>query len=319
MSSTQGPDGGTSCKSVVPAAESADKPGLAAALSAYASWGLFPILFHLLGSVSPLLVVAHRIVWSFLLVGSILAGRRRLSEVTAALKSRIALRGIVMSALLLSVNWLLFVGAVHSEKVLEASFGYFINPLVSVGIGMALLGERMRPMQLAAVAIAMLGIAVQALALASIPYISLGLALSFGFYGYFRKTVPVGSAAGLFVETLVLLPIALGYIAYSVAADGWGPLAEPATLALLMATGPITSFSLLLFAYGAKRLPLKTIGMLQYIAPSLQFLLAIMAYGEPINQTQLVSFVIIWISLSVYSVDIWRRRTRAPRSPAPLT
>ncbi len=319
MSVTEGPGGGARGSGVAPAADSADKSGLAAALGAYASWGLFPILFHLLGGVSPLLVVAHRIVWSFLLVGSILTGRRRLSEVTAALRSRTALRGIVMSALLLSVNWLLFVGAVHSEKVLEASFGYFINPLVSVGIGMALLGERMRPMQLAAVAIALFGIAVQALALASIPYISLGLALSFGFYGYFRKTVPVGSAAGLFVETLVLLPVALGYMGYSVVTEGWGPLANPATFALLVATGPVTSFSLLLFAYGAKRLPLRTIGMLQYVAPSLQFLLAILAYGEPMNAVQLVSFVIIWISLCIYSVDLVRRRSRPARATTSMS
>lgn len=294
------------------------RKGAAAAIGAYGMWGLFPLLFHLLDAVAPLMVIVHRIVWSFLLVGAILWRGGRLKEVHTALLSPATLRGMIASALLLSVNWLIFVWAVQADKVLEVSFGYFINPLVSVAIGMVLLGERLSRGHAIALAIALVAVAILATGISGVPLVSLGLALSFGFYGYFRKTVAVGSVPGLFVETMVLLPFALGYLVYAIATEGPGPLADPWLFGWLVFTGPATSAALILFAYGSKRMKLATIGMFQYIAPSGHFLLAIFVFGEPLNMVQLVSFALIWISLIVFSADSLRNRPQglSARRPA---
>ena len=293
------------------------RAGGLAAISAYGMWGLFPVLFRLLDAVSPLLVIVHRIIWSFFLVGAILIQRRRLGEVRAALVSPAALRGMIASALLLSVNWLAFVWAVHNEKVLEISFGYFINPLVSVAIGIVLLGERLSRGHAVSLVIALVAVAIMATGIAGLPLISLILAFSFGFYGYFRKTVAVGSAPGLFVETLILFPVAVGYLVFVVVTEGWGAMADPFVFAILVLTGPATSIALILFAYGSKRLKLATIGMFQYIAPSGHFLLAIFAFGEPLNLTQLISFAMIWVSLVVFSADSFINRPHGPARGAP--
>lgn len=286
------------------------RSGVAAALGAYGVWGFFPVLFRALESVDAISVVANRIVWSFLLVGGILWNRKRLGEVRAALTDRASLRGILISAALLAVNWIIFVWAVDTEKVLEVSFGYFINPLVSVAIGMVLLGERLNRWQSVAIAVALVAVAIQAVGLGQFPVVSVTLALSFGFYGYFRKTVNVGSAPGLFVETLVMLPLALAYMGYMFVVQGAGPYADPWLLLLLVLTGPATSGALILFAYGARRLPLSLMGMFQYIAPSLHFIIAVWWFGEPLNMMQLASFGLIWLSLIIYTTDSYRRRPK---------
>lgn len=293
------------------------RAGVGAALSAYGIWGLFPLLFRMLDGVGPITIVANRIVWSFLLVGALLLRGRGFAEVRGVFSSARAVRGLVISAVLLSVNWLTFVWAVETDKVLEVSFGYFINPLVSIGIGMILLSERMNRMQGLAITVAVIAVGVQALGLSGVPVVSLTLAFTFGFYGYFRKTVPAGSAAGLFIETLVLLPLALGYLAFTLLTEGPGPYGDPWLVFWLLMTGPATSGALLLFAYGARRLPLSMMGMFQYIAPSMHFLLAIFIFGEPLNGTQLFSFVLIWLSLIIYSADGWRRRPRRSKTPPP--
>jgi len=283
--------------------------GVVAALGSYGTWGFFPILFRALDGINPLTVVAHRVIWSFVLVGAILAGRGRLGEVKAVFSSWASARGILISSTLLAANWLIFVWAVDSEKVLEVSFGYFINPLISVAIGVVLLGERMNRIQWISISMAAVAIGIQAVGLSGLPYVSLSLALLFGFYGYFRKTVNVGSAAGLFVETLVLLPVALAYLAYTFVVGGLGPHGNPMSMGLLILTGPATSWALILFVYAARRLPLSTMGMFQYIAPSLHFFLAIWLFGEALNLVQLLSFALIWVSLAVYSYDSFRRRS----------
>lgn len=288
------------------------RSGGLAALGAYGMWGLFPLIFRLLDAVSPLAVIAHRIVWSFLLVGAILWRGGRFKEVREALSRPETMRGMVASALLLSVNWLVFVWAVHNDRVLEVSFGYFINPLVSVAIGMVLLRERLSRGHAVALAIALAAVAIMATGISGLPLVSLTLAFTFGFYGYFRKTVSVGSAPGLFVETLVLLPLALGYLVFSLVTEGPGPWADPWLLGWLIFTGPATSAALILFAYASKRLKLATLGMFQYIAPSGHFLLAIFAFGEPLNMTQLISFAMIWVSLAVFSLDSLRNRSKKP-------
>lgn len=289
--------------------------GALAALGAYGMWGLFPLLFRLLDAVEPLMIIVHRIVWSFVLVGAMLWQRKRLGEVSAALFDTKTMRSMVISALLLSANWLIFVWAVHNEQVLEISFGYYINPLVSVAIGMALLGERLSRGHTLALVIALVAVGILATGISGLPLVSLGLALSFGFYGYFRKTAAVGSVPGLFVETMVLLPVALGYLIYSILTEGPGALADLWLLGWLVFTGPATSIALILFAYGSKRLKLATIGMFQYLAPSGHFMLAIFVFGEPMNVNQLVSFALIWLSLAVFSADslMHARHARLPR------
>ncbi len=284
--------------------------GVFAALGAYGVWGFFPVLFRALESVNPVAVVANRIVWSFFLVGAILWQRGRMPEVRATLSDWPTMRGVLLSSLLLAINWLVFVWAVDMGRVLEVSFGYFINPLVSVAIGMVLLGERLNRWQTLAIAVALIAVAIQAAGLGQFPLVSVTLALSFGFYGYIRKTVSVGSAPGLFVETLVMLPLAAGYILYTLMTEGSGPYADLWLLFLLVLTGPATSGALILFAYAARRLPLSLIGMFQYIAPSLHFVIAIWWFGEPLNLIQLLSFALIWVSLAIYTGDSYNRRPK---------
>jgi chloramphenicol-sensitive protein RarD len=277
-------------------------------LAANVLWGVLPILFHFLDGVSAMTAVANRMAWSLLVVGIILAVTGKFADVGAALKDWRTVRGLFMSAVLLAGNWVLYVWAVQTGHVLEASFGYFINPLVNVATGMLLFGERQNRWQALSILIAILAIVIQAIGIGGVPYISLGLALSFGAYGYFRKTVHVSSTTGLFVETLVLLPFAFGYILYGIATEGGGPYADPRLMALMVLSGPATAAPLLFFAYTVRRLRLTTVGMLQYIAPSMQFVLAITFFHEHLNAVRLASFALIWLSLAVFSADSWRQR-----------
>lgn len=284
--------------------------GLLAGLLCYFLWGFLPLLFHLLQEVGAATIVADRTIWSLLLVGGILLVGRRLPEVLAALRDPATLRSMLISSVLLALNWLLYVWSVETGQVLEASFGYFINPLVNIAIGMVLLGERQNRWQALSILIAVVAIGVQAVGIGRIPFIALGLALSFGFYGFFRKTARVSSTTGLFVETLLLAPIALGYLGYTFASQGGpGPHGNPYDLTLLILTGPATAVPLLLFAFAAQRMRLTTIGMLQYLAPSIQFVLAITVFGEHLNGLRLLSFALIWLSLLVFSADSFMRRT----------
>jgi chloramphenicol-sensitive protein RarD len=286
--------------------------GLAVALVCYLLWGFLPLLFHALEPVNSVTVVAHRTVWALLFVGLVLAGRRGLGEVRAALADPQTLRSMLVSSALLAVNWLSYVWAVQSGQVLEGSLGYFINPIVNVAIGMVLLRERLTRWQAVSIGVAIVAIAVQWWGIGRLPYLALTIATSFGFYGYFRKTAKVGSASGLFVETLILTPVALGWIGFSLwQAGGPGPTADPTMLALLVLTGPATAVPLLLFAFAVQRLRLATIGMLQYLSPSIQFLIAVFLLHEPLNEQQLLSFALIWVSLAIYSADSLMRRNRA--------
>jgi chloramphenicol-sensitive protein RarD len=292
------------------------RKGAAAAIGAYGVWALIPLLFRQVDAVSPLMVIIHRILWSFVLVGAVLLHTRRFYEVRAALRIPAVRRSMVVSAVLLTTNWLIFVWAVHNDKVLEISFGYYVNPLVSVAIGMVLLHEKLSKGHTVALLIALVAVGIMTTGISGLPLVSLGLAFSFGFYGYFRKTAAVGSVPGLFVETAVLLPLALAYLCYSVVAEGPGPLTDSRLMFWLVFAGPATAIPLILFAYGSKRMKLATIGMIQYIAPSGQFLLAVFAFGEPLNIVQLVSFALIWVSLMVFSADSLMHRPRETMPPA---
>lgn len=285
-----------------------DRTGFPVALAAYLMWGFLPLLFHALDGVPAVLIVAERTLYCLVVVGVIVLVSRKWHEVRAVFTSRRRVALIALSTVLLAGNWLLYVYSVESGQVLEASFGYFINPLVNVALGMVLLGERQRPLQAVAIAIAVVAIAIQAVGLGTIPWIALSLAVSFGLYGFLRKTVAVGSATGLFVETALLAPVCILYLAWFTASVGVGPHDDPRLVLLLAAAGPATALPLLAFAYAVKRLRLTTIGMLQYLAPSIQFALAITVFGEELNAMRLFSFVLIWVSLVVFTFDGWRNR-----------
>lgn len=287
------------------------RKGVVAALSAYLLWGFLPILFRLMEAAGSMLIVAERTLWSLVLLAVILAFAGGFAEVRAVLSDGRRMRVIAISAVLLVGNWLLYVWAVETGQVLEASFGYFINPLVNVAIGMILLGERQNRMQTIAIGIALVAILIQAAGIGRIPFVALGLALSFGFYGFIRKTAKAGPATGLFAETVVVAPLAVAFVAFDLATRGIGVHADPVQMTLLVLTGPATAIPLLLFAYGVRRLRLTTIGMFQYLAPSIQFLLAITLFGEELNPLRLLSFALIWVSLMVFSWDSFQQRRRA--------
>ena len=292
-------------------ASSETRKGVVAALSAYLLWGFLPILFRLMEAAGSMLIVAERTLWSLVLLAVILAFAGGFAEVRAVLSDGRRMRVIALSAILLVGNWLLYVWAVETGQVLEASFGYFINPLVNVAIGMILLGERQNRMQTIAIGIALVAILIQAAGIGRIAFVALGLALSFGFYGFIRKTAQAGPATGLFAETVVVAPFAMAFVAFDLATRGIGVHADPVQMTLLVLTGPATAIPLLLFAYGVRRLRLTTIGMFQYLAPSIQFLLAITLFGEELNPLRLLSFALIWVSLMVFSWDSFQQRRRA--------
>ncbi|MDR3474634.1 MAG: EamA family transporter RarD [Devosia sp.] len=284
------------------------RSGVLAGITANAVWGFLPLLFYLVDDVDPFEVVAVRTACSLVIVAAIVLFAGRLGQVRAALSNRRIALTLMSSALLLAINWVIYVYAVQSNRVLEGSFGYFINPMVNVFMGMVFLGERHSRWQTIGLALALVGIAIQAIGLGGVPFISLGLALSFGTYGYLRKTVKADATNGLFIETLLLTPFALAYIVYSVVTSGIGPLGNPRDLLLLLATGPATATPLLFYAFSVQRLRLTTAGMLQYIAPSIQFFLAITFFGEHLNGLRLVSFMLVWVALAVFSAESFRQQ-----------
>lgn len=286
-----------------------------AALTAYGLWGVFPLYFRMLDAVEPSIIVAHRFVWSFLFLGLGLFLARKWDEIKTLFANKRALLGAGLAAFLLASNWVIYIWSIHEHRVLEASFGYFINPIVSVALGMVLLRERVGKLQGIAIILACVGIAFQAWALGSIPWLSLFLAATFAFYGYFRKIFALGAVNGLFLEVCTMLPLALAYLSYHVSQNGWGAQMEPHNLLLLALTGPITAFPLIAFGYAAKRLPLSMMGMLQYISPSLKFLVALFLFKEAASAKQLISFVIVWVALGIYSIASWPKDRNQGQAP----
>lgn len=281
--------------------------GLACAVAAYALWGVMPIYWKALQAVPAPQLLAHRVVWSVFSLGLFLALRHRLGEVGRALRQpRVALR-MAAAGGLIGLNWLTYVWAVNAGHILDTSLGYFINPLLNVLLGVALLRERLRPAQWAAAGLAALAVLALGLLRGGAPWIALTLAGSFGLYSLVKKTSPVGSVAGLTMETLILAPLALGWLLV-VAQGGRGPLGgvDAPTWLLVAATGPVTALPLLLFAAGARRLPLSTTGLLQYLAPSTQFLIGWTVYGERVPATQLACYAVVWLALALFVAEgLW--------------
>ena len=289
-------------------------PGLVYAALAYVIWGLFPIYFHALARVDAFEIVMHRSLWSFVFVWAVLVAMRRLQWVPAVVRQPRLVAQFMLSALLLSANWLLYVWAVNHGHVVEASLGYFVTPLVNVLLGTWVLKERPRRLQWLAVAVAACGVLWLTLTLGRPPWIALGLAASFGSYGLLRKTASLGALEGLAVETAVMAPVAIVALALMAVPKG-GVFAgmDGATMGWLLFAGPLTAIPLLLFAAGARRITMATLGTLQYLSPTIQFLLGVTWFGEPLQGTRLVGFVLIWLALGVYSADgfLWMRRHRA--------
>jgi chloramphenicol-sensitive protein RarD len=276
--------------------------GFIPAASAFALWGVFPLYFHLLQRVSALQIIAHRIVWSCVFVLAWVALRGELSAIRAALASRGVLWRLAVSAALISINWLVYVWAVLNGRVVEASLGYFIGPLVNVSLGVVFLSETLTRTQWTAIALAAGGVAYLTAMAGGPPWIALALAVSFATYGLVRKLVKVEALPGLATETLLLFPFAALYLLWCESA-GTGALGHAGAFVngLLVGSGPITAITLFLYAYGTRLLPYSTVGLVQYITPSLQFACGVFALHEPFDRTRALGFAVIWAALLLYA------------------
>ncbi|HXZ06689.1 MAG TPA: EamA family transporter RarD [Paraburkholderia sp.] len=285
-------------------------PGVAYAFLAFTLWGLFPVYFKALHQISALEMLAHRMVWSMLFLFVVLTVRLQWRWIGPVLRDRHLLGRFAASAVLLSTNWGIYIWSVNAGHIVEASLGYFINPLVNVLFGLAFLGERLRRVQWLAVAIAAAGVIWLTWQNGQPPWISLALALTFGGYGLLRKTAKLGALEGLTLETVLLFPVAVLYLAL-LASRGTNVFmnASWGVDVLLVLAGPITAIPLLLFAAGARRIPLSMLGLIQYVTPTLQLLIGVLIYREPFGKVQLIGYGAIWIALAVYSLEgFWRAK-----------
>ncbi|MEM6454608.1 MAG: EamA family transporter RarD [Acidobacteriota bacterium] len=290
--------------------------GVAFALGAYLWWGFVALYFKAIVHVPPLEVLAHRVLhlaWLLLLV---LALRGRLGALVAALRSARVWRWLLLSTALIAVNWLLFIWAVFQDQVLQASLGYYINPLLSIALGFVVLGERLRRLQTLAVLLALLGVVQLTVTYGALPWLALSLASSFALYGLVRKLMPVEGMVGLLCEATLLAPIALGYLLWLDVHDRlvFAHL-NLATDGLLVLGGAMTAIPLSLFLAGVRRLRLATVGLLQYIAPTLQLLLAVFAFGEAFTRAHALTFACVWLAIALYAVDSWRATRAAAAQP----
>jgi len=287
---------------------SESRRGLAYGLAAYVLWGIVPVYWKLLAEVSPVEILAHRVVWGAVSLAAIAWVAGAGPAVREALDDGRTMAMMGLSGILLVINWGTYIGAVASHHILEASLGYFIVPLVSVGLGTLVLRERMRRLQWLAIGLATVGVVILTWRAGQVPWIAIVLAASFGGYGMVRKLARVESLAGSTLETALLVPLAVSYLGL-LAGRGGGHLghASTGTQLLLLSTGVVTAGPLILFTSAARRLPLSTLGFLQYVGPTLQFVLAVLVYGEPFARDQLIAFGFIWLGLAAFSVDLVRR------------
>lgn len=285
--------------------------GVAYGAAAFGWWGVAPFYFKAVGHVSPPEILAHRVVWSLVSLVALLGLQGRLRGTWILARDRRTLLTMALTACLITVNWLVFIWSIDVARLVEASLGYFINPLVNVLLGFVVLRERLRPLQWLAVALAAAGVLWLTVGHGGVPWIALVLAGSFGLYGLLRKQARPTGVPGLAIETALLLPFAVTYLVWldgrselAFGSTGWG------TLLLLVAAGPVTALPLVWFAEGARRLRYATMGFLQYLAPTGQLLVAVLAFGEPFGADRAVSFGLIWCGLAVYSFDTARRLGR---------
>lgn len=280
--------------------------GIIAALIAYISWGVLPLYFILVKEVGSLELLVHRVIWAIPFGALIIHMRRQWPEVRRALTHAQMLRYLTASAILIAGNWLVYIWAVQQEQIFQASLGYYINPLLFAVVGVFFFGEKLRRPQAIAILLAAVGVAILASSGTQFPTIALFLGTSFTIYGVIRKKVVIGGMPGLFIETLVLLPLSLGYLFWiTQAGKATFSFSEPGMAMLLVLAGPITVVPLLCFALAARRLKLSTLGMMQFIGPTLQFLVGV-AYGEQLTRAHIMCFTCIWIAVAIFSWDAWR-------------
>ena len=289
------------------------RSGLLFGLGAYVSWGFLPLYLKAVAAVPSPEILAHRILWSLALIAVLVTVLRRWRPAAELLRAPRTMALLGLTALLIGGNWLLYISAVNSGRVLETSLGYFINPLVNVMLGVVVLRERLRRAQVGAIGLAAVGVAVLAIAQGGLPWIALALAFSFAFYGLIRKMAPVDPLTGLLAETALLGPLSLAYLVW-LGGVGLGSFGQSAAIdGLLVLSGLVTAAPLLMFAAAGKRLRYVTIGLLQYIAPTIQFLLAVLLFGEALTSAHLITFGLIWLGLIAFAADTWR----ASRAPLP--
>lgn len=295
---------------ISPAATAGDtRRGFLLALSAYLMWGALPVYFHLLAAVPTAEVIAHRVLWSVPVALAALWALGRTADLRAAFRQPRVLAMAGVCAALISVNWGVYVWAVQSGRTLDAALGYYINPLFSIALGAALLGERLGGRQWVAVALATLAVAILTWEAGRLPLVALALTVSWGLYAYFKRTLPIGPNQGFALEVILLSPPAAVWLAWQGAqgaldgfAGGWGQGA------LLLSAGLITAVPLMLYANGAKGLTLSTIAVMQYLTPTLVFLVAVLGFGEPLGRARLIAFPLIWAALAIYSSSYLTRR-----------
>lgn len=285
--------------------------GFAFALGAYILWGGMPFYMKAVSDFPAYEIVAHRVIWSIPIAGVLLLVLGRTADLRAAFRSPRTLALAALTAGLISINWGVYVWAISVDRTLETALGYYINPLVNVVLGAIFLGERFTRLQAVAIALAVIAVAILTLKAGGLPWPSLALAFSFGFYGFFRKTLPIGPTQGFMLEVLLLAVPAAVVIVWMIAAGkshfgptGWGDVG------LLLFAGPVTAVPLILYAFGAKALRYTTLGILQYIAPTMIFLAAVFVFGEPFSHWQLIAFLFIWAALVLYTLSLFRRAKR---------
>ncbi|MET0575644.1 MAG: EamA family transporter RarD [Mesorhizobium sp.] len=289
-------------QSTAPTAQTDASRGFALALGAYLLWGLLPFYMKAVAHLPLTEVVAHRILWSVPIAGATLVWLRRTADFKVAIRSPRMLAMAALTATLITVNWGIYVWAIAVDRTVETALGYYINPLVNVVVGALLLGERLGRAQIFAVALAAVAVTVLTFEAGQLPWVSLALAFSFAAYGYFRKTLPIGPSQGFFLEVLLLSVPALGYVIW-LQSTGQGHFltGAPGDTLLLLGCGPVTAVPLLLFAFGARLLRFSTIGIMQYIAPTIVFLIAVFVFGEPFDAIHALAFGLIWVALAIYS------------------
>jgi chloramphenicol-sensitive protein RarD len=286
--------------------------GFALATTVYFLWGFLPLYMKALAHVPPAEVIVHRVIWSIPIAGAVLWATGRTSDLGRAMRSPRMLGMAVATAALISVNWGIYVWAIGAGHALDAALGYYINPLFSVLLGAVLLRERLRPVQWAAIALAAAAVAVLTWETGRLPLVALGLTLTWGAYAFLKKWLPIGPNQGFFLEVLILLVPALGYLAYlSAHGESHFLAGNVATTWLLLGCGPVTAVPLILYANGAKLLRLSTIGVLQYIAPTMIFLVAVFLFGEEFGRARMIAFPMIWAALALYTASLLRQSRRA--------
>ncbi len=290
-----------------------DRPrGFVFAITAYFLWGVLAVYMKALAHIPPMEVIAHRVIWAVPVAGVVLILMGRTGDLREAVKSPRTLAMAAVTAALVSINWGIYVWSIANDHALDAALGYYINPLFSVFLGAVLLRERLAPAQYVAIALAVAAVLVLTLEAGQVPFAALGLTLSWGFYAFFKKSLPIGPNQGFMLEVLILLPFALGFVGY-LSATGKSHFLAGSNMDnwLLLGCGIVTAAPLLFYANGAKLLRLSTIGILQYITPTMIVLIAVFVFGEEFGRARMIAFPMIWTALIIYSVSLLRQSRRA--------